>query len=515
MIPPLRFVEVAGRRVTWRAAGTGPAAVLLHGSPQSSRALAGLGDAAAAAGLCAIMPDTPGAGHSTALTQPDLQIPDLAMALAGFADAIGLRRFALYGTHTGAAIALAFAALYPDRVTTLVLDGLAAWTDAERAEYRESYAPPFLPIWDGAHLTWLWSRMESQSQFFPWHQQSTATWRGVDLSPPWHLHRNAMDMLDSGDAYRPLYHASLAFDPADFLPHILSPGASTAGQSVQSRHAREGGHPRLSLTFLTLASDVLRSHAARPALAHFPVGEHDDPPALWRIVATALATTPGDPAPAVSKPGLFFRGTLAGREKPFILLHPAGASSRVFEHALAEMLGPALAFDLPGHGFDESESPATANAMAALIDSECRALGFDSYVVAGQRFGGVIAQALARPGVAAVEIGERSRAPDLATKGAVSLAPEWDGGHLLRAWRVAWRQAIWDPWYENSAAAARPRKSDLSPAAIHEATLDLLRAGPDWLTANAIEAAAAPAAAQKIIPPDRPDQWPSILSPLR
>jgi len=513
MIPPLRFVEVAGRRITWRAAGAGPAAVLLHGSPQSSRALTGLGDAVAAAGLCAIMPDTPGAGHSTALTQPDLQIADLAAALAGFADAIGLGRFALYGTHTGAAIALAFAALYPDRVTTLVLDGLAAWTDLERAEYRESYAPPFLPSWDGAHLTWLWSRMEAQSQFFPWHQQSAATWRGVDLSPPWHLHRNAMDMLDSGDAYRPLYHASLAFDPNDFLPRAATP------------------------KFLTLASDVLRSHAARPALAVYPVCLFEAPPALWQAVASALAAKPGDKAPNFSNPGLFHRGTLAGDDKPLILLHPAGASSRVFSAALHDIPGPVIAFDLPGHGFDESQCPAVpgepvrdtpragdgtsgksagcgAQAIATVIDAQCRALGFDSYVVAGRRFGGVVAQAMARPGIPAVEIGERSTAPDLAAKGAVSLAPKWDGRHLLRAWRVAWRQAIWDPWYDNSAAAARAKKGALSPAAIHEAALDLLRAGPAWLTANAIEAASGPAR-EKTIPPDRPDLWPSILSPLR
>jgi pimeloyl-ACP methyl ester carboxylesterase len=490
MIPPLRFVAVAGRRVTWRAAGAGPAAVLLHGSPQSSRALAGLGDAVAASGLCAIMPDTPGAGHSTALTQPDLQIPHLAAALAAFADKIGLGKFALYGTHTGAAIALAFAALYPDRVTTLVLDGLAAWTEAERDAYRQNYAPPFLPSWDGAHLTWLWSRMEAQSQFFPWHQQSPATFRNVDLSPSWHLHRNAMDMLDTGDAYRPLYQASLAFDPAGFLDRANPPN------------------------FLTLASDVLRSHATRPALARFQVRSFDDPPALWNAAAAALAANPGDPAPVFPSPGMFHRGTLTGSQKPLILLHPAGASSRVFEAALSQLPGPVLALDQPGHGFDEAESPAEAEAIAALVDAQCRALGFDSFVVAGQRFGGVIAQAMARPGVTTLDIGARCTAPDLALKGTVSLAPEWDGAHLLRAWRVAWRQAIWDPWYDNAAAAARAQKGDLDSAAIHEATLDLLRAGPAWQAANTIEASAGPADRQTI-PPDRPDLWPSILSPLR
>jgi hypothetical protein len=332
--------------------------------------------------------------------------------------------------------------------------------------------------------------MEAQSLFFPWHIHTPQTWRNVDLSPPWHLHRNAMDMLDSGDAYRPLYQASLAFDRADFLPTTGTP------------------------QFLTLASDVLRSHAARPALAQFPVTLFEEPAALWKAVAAALAGNPGDPAPAFATSGLFHRGTLVGTKKPLVLLHPAGASSRFFAAALSKLAGPVLAFDLPGHGFDESVSPPMAEGVAALVGEECRALGFDSYVVAGQRFGGVIAKAMARPGVTSLDIGARSTTPDLAAKGAVSLAPEWDGGHLLRAWRAAWRQAIWDPWYDNTAAAAREQKGDLSPTAIHDAALDLLRAGPAWLTANAIEASAE-VAAQKTIPPDRPDLWPSILSPLR
>jgi pimeloyl-ACP methyl ester carboxylesterase len=464
--PPPRFVSVGGRRVAWRAAGAGPAAVLLHGAPQSSRALAGLGAAVAAAGLAAIMPDTPGAGHSEPLRIERLAIPDLAAALAGFVDAIGLGRFALYGSHTGAAIACAFAARFPGRVSTLVLDGLAAWTADERAEYREAYAPAFVPSWDGAHLTWLWSRMEAQSLFFPWHRQTAESWRGVDLSPPWHLHRNAMDMLDSGDAYRAIYQASLAFDPGEFLPRVS--GAA----------------------LLMLGADVLRGHAARPALRHLPLALHDDPAGLWRAVASKLAASPGDPAPVFAPAGLFWRGSLAGVGKPLVLLHPAGASSQVFLPDLARSR-PVLAFDMPGHGFDETELPDTAAAVAKIVRAACAALGFDAYDVVGPRFGGVIAQAMAGDGVEAGDLGARAAAPDLAENGAVSLAPEWDGGHLLRAWRIAWRQAIFDPWYRHDAASARVPPGPLTPEAIHGAAVDLLRAGPNWLTANRIEASAA------------------------
>jgi pimeloyl-ACP methyl ester carboxylesterase len=93
VIAPPRFVEIAGRRVAWRSTGSGPAALLIHGSPQSSRALADLGEAVRAAGMCAIMPDTPGAGMSAPLPREHFEIADLAAALAEFADTLGLGRF--------------------------------------------------------------------------------------------------------------------------------------------------------------------------------------------------------------------------------------------------------------------------------------------------------------------------------------------------------------------------------------------------------------------------------------
>ncbi len=490
MIAPPRFTEVAGRRVAWRTVGAGAAALLIHGSPQSSRAVADLGEAVRAAGMCAIMPDTPGAGLSDPLPRSHFTISDLAEALALFADAIGLGRFPIYGNHTGAAIAYAFAARYPERVTGLVLDGLAAWNDAERAEFSANYAPPFLPVWDGSHMTWLWSRMEAQSTFFPWHQQSPATWRGVDLSPPWHLHRNAMDMLDSGDAYRAIYHASLAFDPAQF--------------DIRKTPAQ----------LIMPATDVLRRHAARPALAHLPVALFDDTASFRAAAAAALAANPGDKAPVWAAPVPFWRGTLAGNAKPLVLLHEAGGSSRMFEAMLPELAqtGPVIALDLPGHGFNDTILPAEAANAARLVSSHCASLGLSSYFVAGRRFGGVIAQAMADDHIQAADLGARCTAPDLATKGAVSLEPVWDGSHLLRAWRIAWRRAIWDPWYLDTAAAARQPMADLDPAEIHAAAIDLLRAGANWQTANLIEAAAPKA---KTILPGPPDHWPASLTAWR
>ena len=64
------FVTVDGRRVLVRRFGTGPAVMVIHGSPQSSRAVEAVCQAIAARGLTAIAPDTPGAGPSCCYPRP-------------------------------------------------------------------------------------------------------------------------------------------------------------------------------------------------------------------------------------------------------------------------------------------------------------------------------------------------------------------------------------------------------------------------------------------------------------
>jgi pimeloyl-ACP methyl ester carboxylesterase len=262
------------------------------------------------------------------------------------------------------------------------------------------------------------------------------------------------------------------------------------------------------------ASDVLRRHAGRPVLSHLPVTLFDDITSFRAAVAAGLAASPGDAAPLWAEPVPFWRGSLKGSGEALVLLHEAGTSSRAFEALLPEFsqTGPLIAIDLPGHGFNESVLPADAGDAARMAKAQCAALGLDTYHVAGRRFGGVIAQAMMDKNVTAADLGERATGTELAMRGAVSLEPVWDGSHLLRAWRVAWRQAIWDPWYLGSAASARQKMGNLDPASVHASAVDLLRAGANWQTANQIEAAAGPAAA---ILPDQPDYCLASLTAFR
>ena len=66
--------------------------------------------------------DTPGFGASDPLPGETLTVGDLARATAAGMRAIGLPPCPVYGTHTGALVALQLGADLPDQVTGLVLE---------------------------------------------------------------------------------------------------------------------------------------------------------------------------------------------------------------------------------------------------------------------------------------------------------------------------------------------------------------------------------------------------------
>lgn len=453
------FVRVEGRRVHLRTLGRGPAVLLLHGSPQASRAVEGAARAVAAMGLCAIAPDTPGNGRSDPLPDAAPDAEAYARALAALCDRLGLRRVGLYGFHTGAATSCVFGALFPDRTAALALDGLPAWTEAERARLLDGYLPPFAPAWDGSHMAWLWARMEEQTLFFPWHAPEPWARMDYDVSAPAHVHANCMDLLDAGDAHRPAYRAAFAFRAEAWTDRLTAPALIAA-----------------------TAADVLREHLDRPGVA----GRGTvlaDAPALWAAAATRLAEFPGDPAPDgferaeegfgfvdLGGERLAWSGPPGARS---LWLHDAGG--RREEVSAAD----ALAIDLPGHG-DSAEgwraAPGSLDDWADTVRAAVRALGVET--IRGEGFGARIAARLDPTAPPPPDAPEAMTPPP-------SLAPEWDGTHLVRAWRIARWQRLFRPWWRRDRAHALKPYGEMSPDAVHARAVALLKAGDRWSAAEA------------------------------
>lgn len=458
------FVKVGDRVVHYRRWGQGPIVLAVHGSPQSSRAVAGVAEVMARRGLCVIAPDTPGAGLSTPLSQIAPDSGDFARALLAFADALGLGRFGLYGFHTGACTACALATIAPERVAGAALEGLPVWTEQERADFLANYLPPFAPSWDGGHMAWVWARMEEQVLFFPWSDPTPRSRLAYDLSSLDRLHANAMDLLESGDRYRDVYRAAFTFRGGDWAPSATAPRLLMATRDdVLAAHLERLPAGREDVLVLETTQDL-----------HEAAADY-----LMRRPGDALGAGPRETSDRGFSNGLAWRGEQGGAGRPLVLLHGWGDDHARFDAVWARLAGgrPVIALDLPGHG---ASAPLAGDPVEALSGA-IEAMGLQEPAIVGEATGGLLAAALAdRLGGMAGTIGAEIYAPEsreaMRRQGAPSLSPEWDGAHLVRAFRVARRERLFHPWFDATAAAAHSRPDSLEATDVHRRAVRLLRA---------------------------------------
>lgn len=227
--------------------------VMLHASPSSSRSLVPLMEefARADAGRELIAFDTPCNGQSCAPAMPDPAIADFAAMLARAADALGKPRVALYGTHTGAHIAIEWALARPEGVAALVLDGVALLDEAMRAEFLELYAPRKVPDETGSQFPWAFQFIRDQMIFFPHYRKDAAHIRaGGDLDPRV-LHELALEVLANLKAYHLPYEAVFRHEVRAALarlevPVLVLADSASALDPATEEIARLVPHARLA-----------------------------------------------------------------------------------------------------------------------------------------------------------------------------------------------------------------------------------------------------------------------------
>ena len=110
-----------------------PVALFFHPFPLHADVWEEMLVACAASGLCAAALDAPGFGGTPPLGQP-LTMDTLADLGACALDTLGARRAAVVGCSMGGYAALAFARLFPDRLTALALIATKASPDTEEAK---------------------------------------------------------------------------------------------------------------------------------------------------------------------------------------------------------------------------------------------------------------------------------------------------------------------------------------------------------------------------------------------
>ncbi|MCO5186211.1 MAG: alpha/beta hydrolase [Anaerolineae bacterium] len=158
-----------------------------------------------------IAPDTPGFGASDPLPAPP-SVPSWAEWIWTGLDAIGVDACDVFGHHTGAAIAVAMAAMHPERVNRVILWGPPLVDDAMKAVLRERIRP--IPgTTDGAHLQGTWQRIAAKA---------------ADM-PDWLLQRETLLTIEAGARAAEAYDAVFDYDFAGRLHDVTQPTLVIAG----------------------------------------------------------------------------------------------------------------------------------------------------------------------------------------------------------------------------------------------------------------------------------------------
>ncbi len=199
---------------------TGTPVLMLHPSPGSGLRLEPLMRA-----LCVDRPvvilDTLGNGDSdkpTALLTPTIE--DYAVVFEAAADDLGLDRFDLYGSHTGAVMAIELALRAGERVRSLVLDGITLFSEQENAKFLDGYFVDLAPEWDGTHLIRAWSTVCDGRLWFPWHDRRPANIAPFELLDPAGAQAYVLEMLKSGQSYPLSYQAVFTHRTAERLAEL-------------------------------------------------------------------------------------------------------------------------------------------------------------------------------------------------------------------------------------------------------------------------------------------------------
>lgn len=120
-----RTLQVGNRQIHFAETGQGPAVLLLHGGGPGASGLSNYSRniAALAAHFRVLVPDMPGYGKSSKGINPADIWGDLADAMHGLLDALGIERAHVVGNSAGGGCALRMALDRPERIGRVVLMG--------------------------------------------------------------------------------------------------------------------------------------------------------------------------------------------------------------------------------------------------------------------------------------------------------------------------------------------------------------------------------------------------------
>ena len=406
----------------YRVAGAGPPLFLLHPSPLSSAFMVPLMQRLAGQATL-IAPDTPGFGASDPLPGPITDLAPCVRAMEGLRAALGLARVGVYGSATGAQIAVEWAKAAPDALSGVMLDNAATFEDHERDWILDGYLPDVHADADGGHLARVWRASHDATLFFPWQRPEARHRIAPTLAPAEAMEATARGYLDAGPGYADVYRAAFENERAERLRPIALPLVVLRWQGSILRRFTD------RLDDWTWGDNVTMAHCGPSLDERWACLEHHLPKVLPPQPADAPCLDTGAIRYAAVDGGQIRYRVADDAPPAHLWISAPGASSATADPE--RMPRGTVAIDLPGHGGSLSSEAPTRGQCVAAVRRVADALGEAPLTVAGAGGSARLAEDAAAADqrlrhVASYVPGYRGAPP--------SLAAERSGAHLMRGW---------------------------------------------------------------------------------
>jgi len=222
------YLQTPSGRVHLRRVGNGPRTLFIFQSAPGSAEPLELLMQRLANGRTVIACDYLGNGDSDKAVG-EVDIRSMALNAIQVADALQLDQVDLFGTHTGALVALEFAILQPHRVARVILEAPPLLDPSFTDDILENYLPPIVADRWGTHLLRAWNMRRDMFLFWPWYRQSRDAARSLGLPDLQSLHAWTVGLLKSGSTYHLTYGAAFRYDTHARLPLLPCPALICAG----------------------------------------------------------------------------------------------------------------------------------------------------------------------------------------------------------------------------------------------------------------------------------------------
>ncbi len=216
------YISINNKQLFYRSLGSGPVIVLLHPSPRSSAMMEPLMKVLAPY-FTVIAPDTPGYGLSEKSSDTIKTVNDYAYFIEALRVELSVEKISLYGSASGAQLAIGYALTYSEKITRLYLDNAAHFDDEVCNEILNNYFIDISPREDGTHLTNLWEHVCSSCLFFPWYDHSEKNRIAKQLPTASVIQNIVNDYLLAGVDYALAYKAAFKNERAINIQSLLTP----------------------------------------------------------------------------------------------------------------------------------------------------------------------------------------------------------------------------------------------------------------------------------------------------